>query len=146
MSNENYEVRSEAQFQDCITRKWLVDDYHWSRIDQAASPGFPDLEYCTRGITGQLELKFSDGKRAPKLRASQKAWFRERLAVGGKPLIWLLCQDLIYVYTLKEIPELLVGESSVGVWKELAAGQIYVGNPMRDISLLDWLTLREVIR
>lgn len=59
---------------------------HFDRIEShAVSQGRPDVNYCIDGREGDIELKIFDRKRGGFiLRASQNAWFCNRVRNGGK--------------------------------------------------------------
>lgn len=66
---------------------------HWSRVENPADPGTPDLSFCTGGLEGFLELKYrptypSDslpllGDRYG-LRPTQLLWIPDRIDAGGR--------------------------------------------------------------
>ena len=60
---------------------------HFSRVESPnTSSGIPDVDYCIKGFTNHLELKYS-GTSWAKLRPTQSAWFRRRVKNGGVPLL-----------------------------------------------------------
>lgn len=76
---------------------------HYSRIESETSPGFPDVSYTFRGMTGTFELK--DSKR-PKslmpfrtggLRDTQKSWIEEELENGGRVDLIVRVDPWVYV-------------------------------------------------
>jgi len=68
---------------------------HFERIEShETAVGTPDVNYCIRGYSNHLELKFTDSeKRGLRLRPAQSGWFRKRVKALGQP--WLLAQALI---------------------------------------------------
>lgn len=62
---------------------------HFERIEShETAVGTPDVEYCIKGYTNRLELKYTAKENRCHLRASQCGWFKARVAAGGQP--WLL--------------------------------------------------------
>lgn len=66
------------------------------RIENTASNGTPDVNYCIGGVEGWAELKAWERIRltgrftVPKLREEQGAWLTKRASVGGRA--YLLCR------------------------------------------------------
>ena len=115
------ELKNENDFERAIT---LFIDAHWTHIEMPFKPGFPDLDYCITGVCGQIEVKFVKKGRVPHLRSTQKAWMRERLKANGSPMIWMLDGTKVYVICRDGIEKLLIGNSSLSIWKSLAADVI----------------------
>lgn len=94
---------------------------HMCRVESPlVSQGFPDVNYCSCGVSNEMELKYGKWPGSPPdIRPSQMAWFRERMLNGGFPLLlargefapglmshWLYGGDVIEkLYTAKSVPE-----------------------------------------
>jgi hypothetical protein len=101
---------------------------HFSRIESLdTAPGFPDVHYTLKGMTGSMELKcqeFPTGEFPFKdeLRKSQKEWIADELAAGGKVILVLQCRQMIYfldgLYAnqLDSMTELDCNERAVVLW------------------------------
>jgi hypothetical protein len=74
-------------------RKYLTDNLnsfscHMCMVEShAVSAGIPDLNYCLNGKEGWIELKWWTNTNPAQFRPTQIAWFRRRVAAGGKPLV-----------------------------------------------------------
>lgn len=69
-------------------RNGIYHKGHFSRIEShATSNGFPDIDFCTLGISGQIELKYTNSMTAPEIRPSQVRWFKKRTKHDGNA--WL---------------------------------------------------------
>lgn len=77
----------------------------FSRIESETSPGFPDVDYTFRGISGTIELKSAKNPktlipfRTGGLRQSQKDWIADELIAGG--LVFIVARIEPYVYFFK---------------------------------------------
>lgn len=62
---------------------------HYNRIEtHSTALGFPDVEYCWRGVLGHIELKFVKNiSDVINIRPSQIMWFTERVKAGGNPIM-----------------------------------------------------------
>ena len=62
---------------------------HYNRIESHSTAlGYPDVEYCYRGVVSQIELKFVNSlSERIVIRPSQILWFTERVKSGGEPLM-----------------------------------------------------------
>lgn len=66
------------------------------RVENVASTGWPDVNYCIDGVEGNAELKAWERIRltgrftVPKLRPEQGAWLARRSLLGGRA--YLLCR------------------------------------------------------
>lgn len=68
---------------------------HLSWIEShATAAGFPDVDYCCYGVCGELELKAGPDL---EVRATQVAWFEERIEAGGYPLFFVQWGD-VYMF------------------------------------------------
>lgn len=68
---------------------------HLSWIEShATSAGFPDVDYCCYGVCNQLELKAGPDL---EVRATQVAWFKDRIEAGGHPLFLVQWGDVYAV-------------------------------------------------
>ena len=66
------------------------DHVHFSFIEShATSAGVPDVAYTICSVNGWLELKFGTCTKAPRLRQSQRLWFKSNTQAGGHPLVLL---------------------------------------------------------
>lgn len=65
---------------------------HCCRVESHATAiGFPDVDYCLRGVEGSLELKvWTPRTKKPLLRTSQGFWHAKREQAGGN--CWTLLQ------------------------------------------------------
>ena len=96
---------------------------HFSRVEShETSAGIPDVDYCINGTEGHVELKFGRD-RAPKIRATQVKWFRNRVRAGGKP--WLFTEIRTAkrsIYMLHEGKHVghLARMKDLGVWRSTA--------------------------
>lgn len=53
--------------------------------------GAPDVNYCLRGVEGNVELKYCDEQRNGfEVRATQYRWFQRRMEAGGNG--WILAE------------------------------------------------------
>jgi hypothetical protein len=88
-------------------RGLLPPDCHATRIESDVSPGFPDVHYSYKEVTGTIELKKS--RKSPKsalpfsgkgqgLRKSQIDWIGAELYSGG--LVWIIAQVGRTIYVL----------------------------------------------
>jgi hypothetical protein len=79
-------------------RKRLIAHGHFSRIESAITPGFPDVDFCLHtGIEGSIELKYR--QTAPSrvdtpcfppplgLRQQQIVWIHERCRANGRVFV-----------------------------------------------------------
>lgn len=84
-----------------IGRNLLPPDIHATRIESPCSPGFPDVHFNYRGVSGTLELKFLRKKKLPfgddGLNKFQIAWHREAEDHKAHSLIIAEVNDQIYV-------------------------------------------------
>jgi hypothetical protein len=81
----------------------LVEDFiklcgsmvHISTIEShTASPGIPDIDYCVEGgYEGKIECKYVEEDEKVKIRPTQHAWFRSRVAKGGHPFFLVRVRD-----------------------------------------------------
>lgn len=110
-------------------QKYVLDnvDYtgHWDFVESKfVTAGFPDLDFCVKGVEGNIELKYGSDKKPPTLRPTQCAWFRRRAGVGGN--CWLLLGweiddgNCFYLIPGKKVP-FLVGARTRERWTENAA-------------------------
>ena len=110
---------SEQEFQN-----WLIKlpKVHWTHIDpKMHGTGFPDLSYCFDSMEGHIELKWKPG-----IRSTQASWFRNRVAHGGRPMLWWSpgTEDMIYVFSGKTVVQHLISTSGPMTWRKLSDGQI----------------------
>jgi hypothetical protein len=90
---------SEAALWGYLRDRILPKEGHYSRIESETSPGFPDVTYTLRGVSGTLELKFARhtlpfGDEG--LRRDQIIWISDEVAAGG--YVWIVAEfrDKIY--------------------------------------------------
>jgi hypothetical protein len=75
---------------------------HYSRIEAPeTAPGFPDVHYTFKSMTGTMELKaqeFPQGEFPFKgaMRKGQKQWIAEELTAAGKVILVLQLRQVIY--------------------------------------------------
>jgi hypothetical protein len=77
---------------------------HLQRVENTATVGTPDLNYCVAGTEGWLELKawervrFTGRFTVPKLRPEQAAWLAARCAAGGRAyLLARINKDVVLI-------------------------------------------------
>jgi len=75
---------------------------HFSRVEPPPSPGIPDVNYCIKSIEGWIELKVRSEIRYPfkkrgLLRASQRRWYKRRIATRGRVLTCVLIGRTIHL-------------------------------------------------
>lgn len=116
---------------------------HFERIEShGTAVGTPDVNYCIRGYTNHLELKFTDSeKRGFRLRPSQCGWFKKRVKALGQP--WLLAQSLIngkrgYILVAGSDVPALVHTTRVADW--LMAGLMVWEDKIDMAQLVDFLS------
>jgi hypothetical protein len=74
---------------------------HFERIENMVSAGRPDVNYCVKGIEGNIELKHVDRWPArpdtvlplPHYTPQQRNWHRIRLSAGGRVYVLLQVAD-----------------------------------------------------
>ena len=74
--------------------KEALPEPHWTRIENGAGVGEPDINCCYRGIEFWLELKIGP----PKLRPAQYAWSMRRAKQGGRVYILARVVDYLAVW------------------------------------------------
>lgn len=94
---------SESSFWDYL-RVLLPKDIHYSRIESDVCPGFPDVHYTLKGVSGAIELKDAKlpaGKYpfsgSSGLRDSQLAWIDDELEANGRVLLALQKHREVYI-------------------------------------------------
>lgn len=89
---------TEAELRKVVERAFKPSKAHLSWIEAPMScPGFPDLELSIKGICGQIELKVTDSRGRIKIRRTQYRWFKDRVASGGKPFMWIEHEGMHYL-------------------------------------------------
>ena len=69
--------------------------FHVSQIEShATSAGIPDTHYFGHSTDGFIELKVAKVNGAIEVRNTQKAWFRDRIKVGGYHQYFLIGKDV----------------------------------------------------
>lgn len=95
--------KAETQFWKWLRGKILAEypEAHFSRIENTADPGIPDVSYQVGPYSGLVELKFTKsfplGDRG--LRPTQLSWFRKRLKAGGNPRLIVGTPTRVYLLT-----------------------------------------------
>lgn len=75
----------------------LPPEGQYTRVESNCSPGFPDVDYTLRGVSGTIELKFSDRPKAHfpfkrrGFRDTQVLWTKANVRAGGYPLLIAQC-------------------------------------------------------
>lgn len=93
-------AKPEASLWDYL-RTVLPATGHYSRIESATCPGFPDVHYTLLGYSGTIELKVGDPKfKKPfakkGLRKSQIDWIEEEDKSNGK--VWIIAQVERFIF------------------------------------------------
>lgn len=77
---------------------------HLQRVENTATVGTPDVNYCLAGTEGWVELKawervrFTGRFTVPKLRPEQAAWLAARCAAGGRAyLLARINRDVVLI-------------------------------------------------
>ena len=63
-----------------------LPDIHWQRVESGVGPGVPDINFCSNGIEGWIEFKFTTGWRSP-IRVEQNGWLQRRSRAGGRTFV-----------------------------------------------------------
>lgn len=74
-----------------------IPEVHWSRIENVAGSGIPDLNGCYGGKELWVELKMFRGKQIS-LRNSQLVWTAKHLQAGGDVVLIARKDDEIWVF------------------------------------------------
>jgi len=115
---------------------------HIQRVENLVSPGAPDINACWNGHETWVELKVAKGNYVY-FRDAQIAWFAKRIQQGGKAVIVIRKDDLIYVVQatelLKVTHEILpAGDKSCKIKLEHLSGYV-CGKPY------PWQTITEKV-
>lgn len=119
---------------------------HCSQVESHATAiGIPDTNYCINGVEGWIELKYTTGNRAIKVRPAQWNWFRSRLKAGAKNLYFMFRWEykgltnhyLIRVRDLAML-ERLRSDTTPGAWGIEATGSW--------AKIIDSIELNEILR
>ncbi len=70
-------------------RDGMSNKIHWTRIENAASPGIPDVTGCMNGVEAWVELKVMKARRV-EIRHSQVNWATKRIKAGADTLFFLV--------------------------------------------------------
>lgn len=90
---KHQEKRPEDIFRGSLLDNLWHQGHFCSVESPRSSPGIPDIDYCSGGIEGHLELKVW-GRNSPTLRPTQIKWFEDRVKAGGYPLILTMLQTI----------------------------------------------------
>lgn len=97
-------MKPESGLWDFLRQRMPVGG-HYTRIESnETAPGFPDVHYTLKGVTGGMELKcnpfpigdypFAGEKHG--LRKSQRIWIRDEVECGGKVILALQARHHVY--------------------------------------------------
>ncbi len=120
---------SEAKFVELFEKraKEIYPDSHISRIESPiTAPGYPDVDFCARGVNVQIEFKYSENGLPPEIRPTQVRWFKKRIKAGGRPFILakiLVEDEWLYFLVLGGNIENLARASSINAW--ISRGSAY---------------------
>jgi hypothetical protein len=92
-----------ATMRDCVKRAG-----HFERLENMVGVGRPDVNYCVRGVEGNIELKWAERWPAranvplalPHYTPRQRNWHRVRLSAGGRVYVLLEVQRPTPTYLL----------------------------------------------
>jgi len=87
------------------TVKAHIPEVHWSRIENVAGSGIPDLNGCLNGKEVWIELKMFRGNRIT-LRSSQLVWMTKRLRVLGDVVVMARKDDEIWLINGRQVVEM----------------------------------------
>lgn len=73
-----------------------IPEPHWSRVENVAGTGIPDVNGCLRGREIWLELKMFSGNQL-RVRNSQLVWMRKRIEAGGSVALLARKADSLWV-------------------------------------------------
>lgn len=93
----------EQSFWKYLRKILPLQECHLTRIESECSPGFPDVHYTWRGISGTIELKSTSRPNAKfpfsgkdGLRKGQIDWIQEEIDSGGRVVLALRIDRYIY--------------------------------------------------
>lgn len=120
---------------------------HWSRIENVAGTGIPDVEGCCRGKQVWVELKMFHGKQLS-IRTSQVAWQMKRIKAGGRVFFIARRGDELLVYTSRAILEYVTAPGNAKLGPDQKS---LLFSPPDALALLklskpfDWTQVKEVL-
>jgi len=124
-----------------------LPEFHWQAIETGSTGrGIPDLNWCTDGIEGWLELKQTQANKV-EVRPEQVAWIERRIRAGGRVFIAVRYKhaggprkgdpvDRLYLYKGSQVRNLL----QYGISHTLEAGA-WAEGPAK----WDWLEVRKLL-
>lgn len=124
-----------------------VQHVHWSRIENIAGTGIPDLNGCYLGREVWLELKMFSGRQI-QVRSSQLVWMTKRIQVGGRVLLMARTPNEIWLFEGHEVVSMAMDRAYS---KPLPDGKGVALTPPRDRALaifakpFDWDAIRKLL-
>lgn len=93
----------ENAFNDLLRRN-LHKDGHWTRVENIAGVGIPDINWCYKGKDIWIESKMVRGQRIT-FEASQITWTKNRVKYGGDNWVLARKENNIYLARASVIHE-----------------------------------------
>ena len=79
-----------------LLRIKLKNKGHWTRVENIAGVGIPDINFFYKGKDIWIETKVAKGQRVI-FEASQVTWYKQRYKYGGDYLIFVRKDDWIWI-------------------------------------------------